>query len=216
MQLDKILLSAFSSPANTGPYFLASTLSLIPITFLASPVSQFVQPKLIACVAAQRYEDARRWVTRLTVAIIALAVLPGIAIGLMSTWLVPFWLQGSAQQLAVSQYTTLLMPGASIGALGLVPAIVLIARRDYRAMAIISSALAVLVLTTTAVLAKSNAISGVCIAYAIYHALAAVALWWRASQIEPWFGKPFAIGARIANGNPVPPRGPTPLHPNNW
>lgn len=216
MQLDKILLSAFSSPANTGPYFLASTLSLVPITFLASPVSQFVQPKLIACVAAHRYDEARSWVTRLTVAIIVLAVLPGIGIGLLSPWLVPFWLQGSAHQLAVSQYTTLLMPGASIGALGLVPAIVLIARRDYRGMAAISSALAVLVLTTTAVLAMNNAITGVCIAYAVYHALAAAALWWRASRIEPWFGKPFAISSRIANGDSAPSRSSVPLNLNNW
>lgn len=216
MQLDKILLSAFSSPANTGPYFLASTLSLVPITFLASPVSQFVQPKLIACVAAHHYEEARKWVSRLTVAIIVLSVLPGIGIGLLSPWLVPLWLQGSAHQLAVTQYTSLLMPGASIGALGLVPAIVLIARRDYGGMAAISAALAVLVLTTTAVLAMNNAITGVCIAYAVYHAAAAAALWWRASRIEPWFGNPFANSARIANGDTAPPRSSVPFNLNNW
>lgn len=204
MQLDKVLLSALASPADTGPYFLASTLSLVPITFLASPVSQFVQPKLIASLAAGRHEEARRWVGRLTLAILVCAVLPGIALGLLAPWLVPFWLHGSVHQSTVSTYTTLLMPGASIGALGLVPAIVLIARRDYRAMAMISCALAVLVLATTAWLARHDAITGVCIAYAVYHTLAAAALWWRAARIEPWFGTRFAIRPRIANGAPTP------------
>lgn len=204
MQFDKVLLSALASPTDTGPYFLASTLSLVPITFLASPVSQFVQPKLIASLAAGQHDEARRWVVRLTLAIIACAVMPGVALGLLAPWLVPLWLHGSVHQSTVSAYTTLLMPGASIGALGLVPAIVLIARRDYRAMAMISCTLAVLVLTTTAWLARHDAITGVCIVYAIYHTLAAAALWWRAARIEPWFGSRFAFGPRVANGAPKP------------
>lgn len=200
MQLDKVLMSALSSPAETGPYFLASTLSIVPITFLASPVSQFVQPKLIACIAAGQYDVARRWVVRLTLAIILCAVLPGIALGLLSPWLVPLWLQGSGHQLVVSQYTSLLMPGASLGALGLVPAIILISRRDYRAMAVVSCTLAVTILAVTAMLAMRDSIAGICIAYSLYHILAAAALWWRVARIEPWLGNPFAIRTHIANG----------------
>lgn len=199
MQLDKVLLSALASPADTGPYFLASMLSLVPITFLASPVAQFVQPKLIACLAARQSEDARRWISRLTLAIIVLAVLPGIALSVAAPWLVPLWLHGSPHQITVSHYAMLLLPGASIGALGLVPAIVLIARRDYRAMATISCVLAVAVLTATAFLADRDAIARVCIAYALYHVLAAIALWWRAARIEPCIANVFAIKARTAN-----------------
>jgi O-antigen/teichoic acid export membrane protein len=216
MQLDKVLLSALASPVDTGPYFLASTLSLVPITFLASPISQFVQPKLIASLAAGRHEEAQRWVMRLTIAIIACAVLPGIGLGLLTSWLVPFWLHGSVHQSAVSAYTTLLMPGASLGALGLVPAIVLIARRDYRAMAMISAVLSMLVLSTTAWLARHGTIAGVCIAYAAYHTLAALALWWRAARIEPWFSNPFAIGPRIANGATTPTTRRHAPNPNDW
>ncbi|MDF2496164.1 oligosaccharide flippase family protein [Sphingomonas sp.] len=200
MQLDKVLLSALASPADTGPYFLASTLSLVPITFLASPASQFVQPKLIAALDAQRVADAQRWIGRLVLAIIVLAVLPGIALGIAAPWLVPLWLQGSPQQAAVIHYVTLLMPGAAIGALGLIPAIVLVTRRDYRAMATISCIMGGVVLATTAWLATHDAIAGVCITYAIYHALAAAALWWRAARIEPCFANPFAIAGRLANG----------------
>lgn len=213
MQLDKVLLSAFASPVDTGPYFLASTLSLVPITFLASPVSQFVQPKLIAAIDAGRQGDARRWIVRLVLAITALAVLPGIALGLAATWLVPIWLQGAPQQAAVIHYATLLMPGASIGALGLAPAIVLVARRDYRAMATISGVLAIMVLSTTAWLATRGMVTAVCVTYAVYHVAAAVALWWRAAQVEPCFANPFAIRDRVANGNadrPAHTRAPQP------
>lgn len=217
MQLDKVLLTAVASPSQTGPYFLASTLSLVPITFLASPVSQFVQPKLIAAVATERYWDARRWVVRLILAIVLCAVLPGIALGLASPWLIPLWLQGSAHQTVVGQYVTLLMPGASLGALGLIPSIILITRRDYRAMATISCALAVLVLGTTTLLARYNAITEICIAYSLYHIFAAIALWWRAARIESWFGNPFAIRMHLANGGNENRRDDMPLNPkSDW
>src|SRR3546814_759126 len=129
MQLDKVLLSGLASPAQTGPYFLASTLSLIPIAFLATPVAQFVQPKLIACVVRDQRESARRWIWRLTLALTGLAVIPGILLGLAAPLIVPLWLQGSADQDIVSSYTVLLMPGTSFGALGLIPALVLVADR---------------------------------------------------------------------------------------
>lgn len=199
LQLDKVLLSALASPVDTGPYYLASTLSLVPITFLASPVSQFVQPKLIAALDTRKEDAARRWIGRLTLAIILLAVLPGIALGLAAPWLVPLWLHGAPQQAAVSRYATLLMPGASIGALGLVPAIVLIARRDYRAMALISGVLATAILSSTAWLAAHGTVAAVCVTYAIYHVAAAAGLWWRAVRVEPCFAGWFAIRHGVAN-----------------
>ena len=84
--------------------------------------------------------------------------------------------------------------------LGLVPAIVLIARRDYRALAAISCAMGIAVLSATAVLAARGDIAGVCVTYAVYHAVAAAALWWRAARIEPGFANPLAIRGHVANG----------------
>jgi O-antigen/teichoic acid export membrane protein len=198
MQLDKVLLSALASPALTGPYFLASTLSLVPIAFLATPVAQFVQPKLIACIVRDQREPARRWIWRLTLALMALAVIPGILLGLSAPLIVPLWLQGAANQQMVSSYAVLLLPGTSFGALGLVPAMVLIARRDYRALAAISCVLTVAVLSTTAFLALKNDIRGICVAYSLYYVLATIALWWRAGQIDSSFPKPFAAGEHVA------------------
>lgn len=204
LQLDKILLSAMGSPSRTGPYFLASMVSLVPITFLATPISQFVQPKLIAALVQGRIDVAGRWIVRLTVAITALAVVPGLVLGMLTPWIIPLWLHDTASRDAVIGYTQLLMPGASLGALGLVPAIVLIARRDYPALAIISAVLSIGVLSATAVLAKGNTIDGICIAYAIYHTLATMCLWVRAWQVEPAFASAFLKGRRIAN-HPVHP-----------
>lgn len=193
MQLDKVLLSALASPTLTGPYFLASTLSLVPIAFLATPVAQFVQPKLIACLVRNQTEAARRLIVRLSLALTGLAVVPGMLLSIAAPLIVPHWLQGSADQDIVISYVLLLMPGTSLGALGLVPAMVLIARRDYRALAVMSCVLTLAVLSTTALLAANNDIRGICITYALYHVLAAIALWWRAGQIDPSLPKPFAI-----------------------
>lgn len=199
MQLDKILLTTLSSASVTGAYFLASMLSLVPITFLATPVSQFVQPKLIGALARGEQVIARRWIIRLTLAIIILAVFPGIILGFAAQWFVPLWLQDAPQQEAVIRYVAILMPGASVGALGLVPAIILISKRDYRAMAIISLALAIIVLGTTALLARRDATQAICVAYALYHALAAAALWWRAWRTGHFSVNSFAIQSEIDN-----------------
>lgn len=204
LQFDKILLSAAGSPSRTGPYFLASMVSLVPITFLATPITQFVQPKLIAALVHGRIDIAGRWIARLTVAITALAVLPGFILGMLTPWIIPLWLHDAVIRDAVIGYAQLLMPGASLGALGLVPAIVLIARRDYPALAIMSAVLSIGVLSATAVLAKGGNISGICIAYAIYHTLATMCLWVRAWQVEPAFAGAFLIGRRIANYPPHP------------
>lgn len=199
LQLDKILLTALASAEHTGPYFLASTLALVPITFLATPVSQFVQPKLIGSLARGDQEQARRWVARLTLAVAGLAVVPGILLGIASPWIVGLWLQGAPNQHVVGQYAMVLTPGAALGALGLVPAIILIARHDYPAMAVISCTLAIAVLSATGLLATSGNVIGICLAYALYHVLAAATLWWRAGRIEPYLCNPFAIRYRAAN-----------------
>lgn len=204
LQLDKILLSAMGSPSRTGPYFLASMVSLVPITFLATPISQFVQPKLISALVQGRIDIAGRWIVRLTVAITTLAVVPGLALGMLTPWIIPLWLHDTTSRDAVIGYTQLLVPGASLGALGLVPAIVLIARRAYPALATISAVLSIGVLSATAALAKGNNIGGICIAYAIYHTLATMCLWVRAAQVEPAFANAFLKGRRIAN-HPVHP-----------
>lgn len=193
LQLDKLVLSGVSSPASTGPYFLASIFSLVPITFLASPLSQFVQPKLIASLVQNRDQQAQRWIIRLTLGIFTLAVLPGIAMGLAANFIVPLWLHGSPHEVNVIRYVMLLMPGASIGALGLVPAIVLIARRDYFALAVISCFLTGGILIATAALAYRNSIEGICLAYSAYHTTAAIVLWWRAWRIEPQFSNSFGF-----------------------
>lgn len=199
LQLDKPLISALSSPARTGSYFLASMLSLVPITFLATPVSQFVQPKLIAALAREQTDDAARWIGRLTVAIAVLAVLPGLALALFAEPIVGLWLHGSPTQVDIGHYVALLAPGAAIGAMGLVPAIVLIGRRDYRAMAVMSCGLTTAILLVVILLARQGNIAGICMAYACYHALSAILLWCRAWWLEPAFARSLAIWAQTAN-----------------
>jgi O-antigen/teichoic acid export membrane protein len=134
--------------------------------------------------------------------LLPVAVLYSRRIGMVALGLVILlWLSRAmpAEQFGMAT-TVLALQGLAV-VLDLGP---VIAQRDYRVMAMISAALAILVLATTARLACHGTIADVCIAYAAYHTMAALALWWRAAWVKPWFGNPFAIGPRVANGVTTP------------
>jgi O-antigen/teichoic acid export membrane protein len=187
LQLDKPLISALASPGVTGPYFLATVLAMTPISFFAAPVAQFFQPKVVAAVAADRHGDARRLVVRATIAILAVAVLPGLLIGVLATPISAAWLSSHDNQPVVAHLLPILICGTAFGSLGLIPVMGLTAIRDYRYIAIVSTLLTLLVLLATGVLAHQNDLTGICVAYAIYHLASAVAVWGRAAFLIPSF-----------------------------
>jgi O-antigen/teichoic acid export membrane protein len=190
LQLDKPIISALASPQQTGPYFLASVLAMVPITFLAAPVSQFFQPKVVAAIAAGRDGDARRLFAQLILAILAAAVVPGFVIAFLATPITAAWLSSHGNQPIVAHLLPILISGTAISALGLIPIMALTAIRDYRFIALVSTLLTLLVLTATALLARQNDMTGICVAYAIYHISAAIILWCRAAILVPSFRSP--------------------------
>jgi O-antigen/teichoic acid export membrane protein len=190
LQLDKPIISALASPRETGPYFLAAVLAMTPITFLAAPVSQFFQPKVVAAVVAGRDQEASRLFARATLALIGVAVLPGLLLALLATPITAAWLASNASQPVVAGLLPILVWGTAIGSLGLIPSMTLIAIRDYRYIATVSTLLTLLVLTATALLARQNNMTGICVAYAIYHISSALALWCRAAFLVPSFRIP--------------------------
>lgn len=190
LQLDKPLISAFASLDATGPYFLATVLAMTPITFLAGPVAQFFQPKVVSAIAGGRHEDARPLLAQVILAISAVAVLPGILAAFLAAPISAAWLSSSVSQPVVAQLLPILFAGTAVGSLGLIPAMALTAIRDYRYMAIVSMLLTLLVLAATGVLARQNNMTGICVAYAIYHISSAIALWCRAAFLIPSFRIP--------------------------
>ena len=63
-QLDKPLVSAFSSAASVAPYFLATTLCTLPIALLAGPLSQYFQPKILIAIESNLHQAARQQLQR--------------------------------------------------------------------------------------------------------------------------------------------------------
>ena len=199
MQLDKPLVGALAGASATAPYYLATVLALTPLTFLAGPVVQFFQPKVIGQVAAGALSPAL--VRRFLIGILGSAFLPGLALWLAAPAVTSLWLHGAHDHAVVAGYVRILVVGTSIGALGFLPNVLLVAKRQYRFLASASTCLTSAVLALAAWAASHGDVRLVCIAYAAYHVAAAVVQWVRALTLDPelraalWPVTPTALGA---------------------
>ena len=182
MQLDKPAVGAFAGAAATAPYYLATVLALTPLTFLAGPVVQFFQPKVIGQIAAEALSPAL--VRKFLVGILGSAFLPGLMLWLAAPALTTLWLHGAHDHALVSDYVRILVVGTSLGALGFLPNVLLVARRQYRFLATASTGLAIVVLALSCWAASDGNVRMVCFAYAGYHILAAVIQWARALTLD--------------------------------
>jgi len=183
MQLDKPLVGAFAGAAATAPYYLATVLALTPLTFLAGPVVQFFQPKAIAQIAAQALSPAL--VRKFLFGILASAFLPGLALWFAAPAVTALWLHGGGEHALVASYVRILVVGTSLGAIGYLPNVLLVARQQYRFLATASSGLTIAVLALTAWAASGGDVRTVCYVYATYHVAAAVVQWVRALTLDP-------------------------------
>ncbi len=85
-------------------------------------------------------------------------------------------------------YVRILVVGTALGALGFLPNVLLVARRQYRFLATMSTCLTVAVLVLAAWAASRGDIRLICFAYAAYHVTAAVIQWARALTLDPELG----------------------------
>ncbi|HEY8977340.1 MAG TPA: hypothetical protein VIN75_24215, partial [Burkholderiaceae bacterium] len=180
---DKPLVGAFAGAAATAPYYLATVLALTPLTFLAGPVVQFFQPKAIAQIAAQALSPAL--VRKFLFGILASAFLPGLALWFAAPAVTALWLHGGGEHALVASYVRILVVGTSLGAIGYLPNVLLVARQQYRFLATASSGLTIAVLALTAWAASGGDVRTVCYVYATYHVAAAVVQWVRALTLDP-------------------------------
>lgn len=179
LHLDKVIVSAFVSPAALAPYFLATSLCMTPLTALAGPVSQFFQPRLVREMAAGTTMTSGVTLSHFVDVIAMVTLLPSGALWLLREPIAGAWLAntGTASQVAI--YTGILLPGLAVGALGYVPYGILVARQDYRFQAWMSVSLTVVTLTAAMAAAWAGSIVGLCLVYALYHAVSTLASWLR-------------------------------------
>lgn len=181
-QLDKPLVSALVSAAELAPYFLATTVCMVPISVLAGPVSQFCQPRVLAAIDAQNGKVLAA--VRQYVGLILLATcVPALLLWLGRRPLMVLWLGHEDTADAVAAYVAVLLPGFAIGALGFVPYTLLISAKDYRFQALSSVVLTVITLGGAALAASYESVPAVCWIYAVYHASSTVISWVRASML---------------------------------
>lgn len=199
MQLDKPIVSAYTSAAQVAPYYLATTLCLTPLALLAGPVAQFFQPRLVRAIASGDVALMQRVLRPFSAAIVAVTILPSALLWALREPIASAWLGHAALVGDVARYTAILLPGVAVGALGFVPYGILVARQDYRFQALASGALTVATLLATVAFARAQSIEGICWVYATYHATSTLTSWVRCVQRQP-DGQSYARVAALQTG----------------
>jgi len=177
MQLDKVIVSGFMSPKELGPYFLATTFCITPISVLAAPVAQFFQPRLINAFSGADPLAMQSTINKYIGSLALFTLFPAGLLWLLREPLIGLWLQHSDHTALVVEYSTVLLPGVAIGALGYIPYSILIAKQDYGFQARLSVALTVITLVATLAASLNSNILAVCLIYALYHSLSTASSW---------------------------------------
>jgi len=198
MQLDKVIVSGVMSPRDLGPYFLATTFCLVPISVLASPVAQFCQPRVVHAISSNDSASAQRALFQFNYAIVVCALLPAAAMWALREPLIALWLRDSNDVALVAQYSAVLLPGVGLGALSYVPFTVLVACQDYQFQARFSFIITTVTLGAALAAALQGSLLVICVVYAIYHNVTTIGYWWRSVRLVAGGSGVAAAGARHA------------------
>jgi O-antigen/teichoic acid export membrane protein len=180
MQLDKPLVTEFVSAASVAPYFLATTLCMLPLSILAGPVSQYFQPALLNQVAHQDPEGTRLILKKFVTSLLLIIGIPCAIFWLLRAPMIDLWMGQNPGNITISRYVAILLPGCAVGALGFVPYTLLLSVKDFRFQAILSTGLTVVTLAAATVTAHFQSVEGVCYVYAAYHSISTLLSWMRA------------------------------------
>lgn len=181
MQLDKPLVTAFVSAASVAPYFLATTLCMLPLSILAGPISQYYQPALLNGVMSKNPEHIKITLKQFVNALLLILGLPCIIFWFLRAPMIEIWMGINPGNAAISQYVAILLPGCAVGALGFIPYTLLISEKDFKFQAILSLILTTITLSGAAIAARFQSVEGVCYVYAAYHSTSTLSSWVRAS-----------------------------------
>ncbi len=184
-QLDKPIISHFMSPSDVVPYFLAGSLCMAPISVLAGPVSQYFQPIVINRFSLLDQDKVIKTVRMFTLFLISATFIPTLFLFIFREEIINLWLgRGNSSIAMVISYTSVLLPGVAIGALGYIPNTLLITAQDFKFQAKLSSILTIITLLCVLFFSINNNIMYVCFSYASYYLLSTTIAWIRALNIS--------------------------------
>lgn len=183
LQLDKIIIAHQHKAEISAPYFLASTFCMLPITVLATPIMQFFQPKIVKHLHMDN-GALSKILTRFNFAVCGLVLLPTICLWIIIPFVIRLWLHHGAYVNDVIHYSTILLPGIAIGALGYVPFVLLIGMGDFKFQAITSFILTTITLVCVYIFSLQGSIVLVCWAYFLYHSASTIIFWTRCATLN--------------------------------
>lgn len=182
-QLDKPLVSGLISANSVAPYFLATTVCMVPLSLLGGPVSQYFQPRVLN----QNFAGAdfpKSTVQRFVLCTVLISSLPCLIFWLARDPLLGLWMGNGQDNRIISGYVKILLPGFVVGAFGYIPYTFLLYAKDLRFQAVASIAMSVVTLALTAFAAYRQSVDGVCYIYAAYHTVSTLVSWTRALALE--------------------------------
>ncbi|EKF9738240.1 lipopolysaccharide biosynthesis protein [Vibrio cholerae] len=184
MQLDKSLISITNGPEELGPYFLAFSFCMLPISALATPIVQFFQPKLFHYYSEGDKLGFGKNCKHFAFALVCLVIIPSLGAYVYSDEIVKFWLGNVENKSFVSDYVQLMMPGMIFASFGYIPVSLLLMVQDYRFQAILAWLSCFVVLLFVSLFSYFGKMQYICILYSLYFILTTVACWIRAMNID--------------------------------
>ena len=182
-QLDKPLVSGLISANSVSPYFLATTVCMVPLSLLAGPISQYFQPRVLnQNLEGDTFPNVT--IQRFVLCTILITSLPCLAFWLARDPLISFWVGHNHDDKIISHYVGILLPGFVVGAFGYIPYTLLLYAKDFRFQAVASMALSAATLALAAFAAYKQSVQSVCFVYAAYQASSTLISWARAFNLE--------------------------------
>ena len=185
MQLDKPVISAFVSAAEVAPYFLATTLCIVPLTVLAGPVSQYFQPQLLHAMSESNADRAARTIRQFSLILPIITLLPGAIFWMLRAPFIELWMgHHGINNAAIDHYVGILLPGFAVGALGYIPYSLLLSAKDFKFQAWLSVLMTLCTLIAAVFFAWSKSVENVCYVYVAYHCSSTLLSWLRAALLD--------------------------------
>ena len=184
LQLDKPIIASFISASDVSTYFLAVTYCMLPISLLASPVSQYFQPHLIALLANGNKLECERILFKFAFTLILITTLASSTLWANRDFWIGIWLHKIPTLTLISDYVEILLPAVVIGAFGYIPYVLLIAHQDYKFQSNLSMIMSATTLLFVLYFAVYKNIFAICWVYAIYHISSTLLSWVRTTTIH--------------------------------
>jgi len=179
-QLDKPLITVFMAASNVTPYFLATTLCMLPITILAAPVNQYFQPKILGDISLRNSVQTQNTIKKFLKLLFLITGIPCLILWFLRAPIVNLWMGNDFQNIAIINFVAILLPGCAVGALGYIPFNLLLAAKDSAFQAGLSVTMTTITLTATLIAAYLQSIESICYIYASYHSASTLLSWLRA------------------------------------